>query len=77
MVLVAGAVEVKQPKRGGSLNKCRTGQYGGRARLAMVPDRSAKSLVGIVTPGATIFAKDWSAYATFGKRGHPSSAVAK
>ncbi len=34
MVLVAGTVEVKQR---------RTGRYAGRVRLAVVPDRSAKS----------------------------------
>lgn len=42
MVLVAGAVEVKQRKHGDSLNKRRTGRYAGRVRLAVVPDRSAK-----------------------------------
>jgi transposase-like protein len=74
MVLVAGAVEVRQRKRGGSLNKRRTGRYAGRVRLAVAPDRSAKSLVGfierVVTPGATIITDDWSSYATLGKRGY-------
>ena len=48
MVLVAGAVEVKQRKHGGSLNKRRTGRYAGRVRLTVVPDRSAKSLGGFI-----------------------------
>jgi hypothetical protein len=73
MVLVADAVEVKQRKRGGSLNKRRTGRYAGRVRLVVVPDRSAKSLGGfiecVVAPGATIITDDWSGYATLGKRG--------
>jgi len=74
MVLVAGAVEVKQRKHGGSLNKRRTGRYAGRVRLAVVPDRSAKSLGGfierVVTPGATIITDDWSGYAALEKRGY-------
>ena len=81
MVLVAGAVEVKQRKHGGSLNKRRTGRYAGRVRLAVVPDRSAKSLGGfierVVTPGATIVTDDWSGYSTLGKRGYLHSAVAE
>ena len=81
MVLVAGAVEVKQRKHGGSLNKRRTGRYAGRVRLAVVPDRSAKSLGGfierIVTLGATIITDDWSGYATLGKRGYIHTAVAE
>lgn len=74
MVLVAGAVEVKQRKHGGSLNQRRTGRYAGRVRLSVVPDRSAKSLGGfierVVTPGATIITDDWSGYATLGTRGY-------
>ena len=74
MVLVAGAVEVRQRKRGGSLDKRRTGRYAGRVRLAVASDRSAKSLVGFieraVTPGATIITDDWSSSATLGKRGY-------
>ena len=81
MVLVAGAVEVRQRKHGGSLNKRRTGRYAGRVRLAVVPDRSAKSLGGfvdrVVTPGATIITDDWSGYATLGKRGYLHTAVAE
>jgi len=81
MVLVAGAVEVKQRKHVGSLNKRRTGRYAGRVRLAVVPDRSAKSLGGfierVVTPGATIITDDWSGYAALEKRGYLHTAVAE
>src|SRR3972149_5128659 len=63
MVLVAGAVEVKQRRHDGGLNKRRTGRYAGRVRLAVVPDRSAKSLGGfikrVVTPGAPLITDDW------------------
>jgi len=81
MVLVAGAVEVKQRKHGGSLNKRRTGRYAGRVRLAVVPDRSAKSLGGFiertVTPGATLITDDWNGYAKLGERGYCHTAVAE
>ena len=43
MVIVAGAVEVRQRQRSGSLNKRRSGRYAGRVRLALGSDRSAKS----------------------------------
>ena len=80
MVLVAGAVEVKQRKHGGSLNKRRTGRYAGRVRLAVVPDRSAKSLGGFikrtVKPSA-ITTDDWSGYAKLGERGYCHTAVAE
>lgn len=81
MVLVAGAVEVKQRKHSSSLNKRRIGRYAGRVRLAVVPDRSAKSLAGfierVVRPGATIITEDWSGYATLEKQGYLHSAVAE
>ena len=81
MVLVAGAVEVKQRRPGGSLNKRRTGRYAGRVRLAVVPDRSAKSLGGFiertVKPGAAIITDDWSSYAKLGVRGYCHTAVAE
>lgn len=80
-VLVACAVEVRQRKRTGSLNKRKTGRYAGRVRLSVVPDRSAKSLVGFiesaVVPGATIITDDWSGYATLGKRGYLHTAIAE
>lgn len=81
MALVAGAVEVRQRKRTGSLNKRKTGRYAGRVRLAVAPDRSAKSLVGFigrnVAPGATIITDDWSGYAKLGERGYCHTAVAE
>ena len=52
MVLVACAVEVRQRKRTSSLNKRKTGRYAGRVRLSVVPDRSAKSLVGFIESAA-------------------------
>src|SRR5450756_1371148 len=62
MVLVAGAVEVRQRKQQGSRNKRRTGRYAGRVRLAIAPDRSAKSLGGFiertVVPGTTVITDD-------------------
>ena len=79
MVLVAGAVEVRQRKHGSSLNKRKTGRYAGRVRLAVVPDRSAKSLGGFieraVAPGATIITDDWSGYAALERRGYVHTAV--
>lgn len=81
MVLVACAVEVRQRKRTSSLNKRKTGRYAGRVRLSVVPDRSAKSLVGFiertVAPGASIITDDWSSYATLRKRGYRHTAVAE
>jgi transposase-like protein len=79
MVLVAGAVEVRQRKCAGSLNKRKTGRYAGRVRLALVPDRSARSLglfiEGAVTPGATIITDDGNGYAKLGERGYCHTAV--
>ena len=81
MVLVACAVEVLQRKRTSSLNKRKTGRYAGRVRLSVVPDRSAKSLVGFiertVAPGSSIITDDWSSYATLAKRGFLHTAVAE
>lgn len=79
LVLVAGAVEVRQRKRSGSLNKRKTGRYAGRVRLAVLPDRSAKSLGGFiesaVASGATIVTDDWSGYAGLTKRNYIHTAV--
>ena len=81
MVLVAGAVEVRQRQRTGSLNKRKTGRYAGRVRLAVVQDRSARSLGGFVNgavaSGATIITDDWSGYAKLGERGYRHTAVAE
>jgi transposase-like protein len=79
MVLVAGAVEVRQRKHTCSRNKRRTGRYAGRVRLALVPDRSARSLGGFidanVDPGAAIITDDWSGYAKLGERGYCHTAI--
>jgi len=81
MVLVAGAVEVRQRKQQGSRNERRTGRYAGRVRLAVAPDRSAKSLGGFiertVVPGTTIITDDWSGYVKLGERGYCHTAVAE
>ncbi len=81
MVLVAGAVEVRQRKQQGIRNQRRTGRYAGRVRLAVAPDRSAKSLGGFiertVAPGAIIITDDWSGYAKLGERGYCHTAVAE
>lgn len=81
MVLVAGAVEVRQRKSASSLNKRKTRRYAGRVRLALVPDRSAKSLGGFiernVVPGATLITDDWNGYAKLGENGYFHTAVAE
>ncbi|MDO9226946.1 MAG: IS1595 family transposase [Pseudomonadota bacterium] len=81
MAVVAGAVEVRQRKRAGSLNKRKTGRYAGRVRLALVPDRSAKSLGGFiestVAPGTRIITDDWSGYAGLSKHGYDHVAIAE
>ncbi|UBU61425.1 IS1595 family transposase [Acidithiobacillus ferrooxidans] len=79
MVIVAGAVEVRQRKHTSSLNKRKSGRYAGRVRLALVPDRRAKSLGGFiesaVAPGATIITDDWSGYAGLAKRNYLHTSV--
>jgi hypothetical protein len=81
MVLVAGAVEVRQRKRTSSLNKRKTGRYAGRVRLALVPDRSTKSLGGFiestVAPGTAIITDDWGGYADLTKHNYLHTAVAE
>jgi len=78
-VLVAGAVEVRQRKRSDSLNQRKTGRYAGRVRLALLPDRSAKSLGGFiestVAPGATMVTDDWSGYAGLAKGNYLHTAI--
>lgn len=79
MVIVACAVEVRQRKHAGSLNKRKTGRYAGRVRLAVVPDRSAKSLCGFiekaVAPGTSIITDDWSGYAGLTRHNYLHTAV--
>jgi len=78
--LVASAVEVRQRIPGSSLDKRKSGRYAGRVRLAVVPDRSAKSLCGFVEgavePGTTIITDDRSGYAGLTKRGYEHLAIA-
>ena len=80
MVLVAGAVEVRQRKRTGSPNKRKAGRYAGRVRPALVPGRSPKSLGGFiestVAPGTAIITDDWGGYADLAKRNYFHTAVA-
>ena len=82
MALVAGAVEVRQRKRtDGSFNKRKNGRYAGRVRLALVPDRSAKSLGGFiertVAPGTKIITDDWKWYGGLTQRGYGHLPVAQ
>jgi transposase-like protein len=81
MVLVAGAVEVRQRKPGPAQDKRKCGRYAGRVRLAVVPDRSAESLggfvAGTVAPGTMVVTDDWSGYADLGKRGYEHLAVSE
>jgi len=82
MTLVACAIEVRQRISSiGSLNKRRTGRYVGRVRLAVVSDRSAKSLCGfienVVVPGASIITDDWRGYSKLGEHGFFHTAVAE
>ncbi len=80
-VLVACAVEVRHRKTGTKLDNRKDGRYAGRARLAVVPDRSADSLCGFiesaVAPGALIVTDDWNGYTSLGKRGYEHFAVAE
>jgi ISXO2-like transposase domain/Transposase zinc-ribbon domain len=80
-VVEAGAVEVRQRKRTSSLNKRKTGRYAGRVRLALVPDRSAKSLgdfiESTVAPGTAIITDDWGGYADLTKHNYLHTAVAE
>lgn len=80
-VLVACAVEVRHRKPGTAQDKRRDGRYAGRVRLAVVSDRSGKSLGGFVdgavVPGTLIVTDDWSGYAGLRNRGHDHHAIAE
>jgi len=80
-VLVATAVEVRQQKPGTKLDTRKGGRYAGRVRLAVVPDRSAKSLCGFVegsvTPDTPIVTDDWSGDTDLTQRGYAHFTVAE
>lgn len=73
-VLVAAAVEVRQREAGSKLDKRKGGRYAGRLRLAIVPDRSARSLNGFVEsavlPGSMVITDGWNSYKSLTKRGY-------
>lgn len=82
--LVVGAVEVRQSQPPGEGKKAvprRGGRYAGRLRLAVAPDRTAKTLCGFaeanVEPGAMVVTDDWSAYDTLKARGYEHLQVAE
>ncbi len=90
-VCVVGAVEVRRRKGPkpeenpfGEQSKSvprRAGRYAGRLRLAVVPDRTAKSLVGFarasIAPGSDVITDDWQGYATLKKYDLKHKAVAE
>ena len=73
-ILVVAAVEVRQRKPGGNLDKRKSGRYAGRVRLAVVGNRNADSLCGFVestvAPGSLIVTDDWRSYVGLEKRGY-------
>lgn len=79
--LVSAAVEVLQRKPGSKLDKRRNERYAGRVRLAVVPNRSAKSLCAFVTgavePGTLIVTDDWTSYSNLETLGYHHFAVAQ
>lgn len=80
-VLVACAVEVRSRKPGTTQDDRRDGRYAGRIRLAVVRDRSAKSLCGFVEaavePGTFIITDDWSGYRDLRLRGYDHHPIAE
>lgn len=59
----------------------RGGKYAGRLRLAVVPDRTAKSLVSFarmaISPGSDVITDDWVAYSSLKKHDFKHTAVAE
>jgi len=80
--LVVAAVEVRRrkPKDGSKAIIRRNGRYAGRVRLQVVPDRSAKSLIGFVQnavePGAQIVSDAWRGFNTLPEKGYRHVPVA-
>jgi transposase-like protein len=73
--IVSAAVEVRtRPAKKGDKPMRRGGRYAGRLRLEIVPDRSAKSLVGFVEkavePGAIVITDAAPAYNKLGMGGY-------
>jgi transposase-like protein len=89
--LVIGAVEVRKrqgprPEENvfGEQSKAiprRGGRYAGRLRLAVIPDRTSKSLVGFarmaIEPGSDIVTDDWAAYGKLKDHDFKHKAVAE
>jgi len=79
-VLVVGAVEARWRDPDSPLNKRKAGRYAGRVRLAVVPDRSAKSLCGFiehaVEPGTLVVTDGWESYNGIKKLGYDPYPVA-
>lgn len=75
--LVIAAVEVRRRKPnagiGGPVPR-RNGRYAGRVRLEVIPDRSAKSLIGFiqgaVEPGVQVVSDAWRGYNTLTAKGY-------
>lgn len=86
-IIVAGAVEVRMRKPTDPKNMQhskaiprRGGKYAGRLRLAVVPDRSAKSLVRFVddnVEGGTVITDAWQGYAGLKARDFDHQPVAE
>jgi transposase-like protein len=80
-VLVVCAIEVRRRQPGAKLEARKDGRYAGRVRLAVAPDRSARSLCGFVEgavrPGVSVATDDWSGYASLGARGYKHTAIAE
>ena len=74
LTLVAAAIEVRQRKPKEGRKDRRGGRIAGRLRLSVVPDRTAKSLVGFVEgavlPGAMIVTDGWGSYNRLTARGY-------
>jgi transposase-like protein len=74
MAIVVAAVDIRQRKPGTKLDKRKSGRYAVRVRLAVVSNRSAKSLRGFVKntvePGTLVVTDDWKGYVGLEKCGY-------